>query len=80
MTLVVQNFSQMGLIGSAVTTTIKSTNLNNATTKICNPGIIAGPFSVVTTFAKASTCGNLENPSIKTTKFSWLNCSKCENS
>ena len=64
-----QTLSQMSLIGPIVITTIKSTNLIYATTQICNPVPITGPFSVVTTFAEASTSGNLNNPAFKTAYF-----------
>ena len=64
-----QTLSQMSLIGPIVITTIKSTNLICATTQICNSVPIAGPSSVVTTFAEASTSGNLNNPAITTAYF-----------
>ena len=66
---VVQTLSQTSLVGPAIATTIKSTNLVNATTQKCNPVPIAGPSSVITTFAEASTSGNLYNPAIKTRHF-----------
>ena len=66
--LVVQTLSQMSLVGPAIATTIKSTNLVTATQK-CDPVPIAGPSSVITTFAEASTSGNLYNPAIKTRHF-----------
>ena len=65
---VVQTLSQMSLVGPAIATTIKSTNLVTTTQK-CNPVPIAGPSSVITTFAEASTSGELYNPAIKTRHF-----------
>ena len=59
----------MSPVGPVLITIIKSTNLVNTTTHICHPVPIAGPSSVVTTFAEASTCGNLYNPAIKITHF-----------
>ena len=67
--LVVQTLSQTSLVGPAVATTIKSTTLVNATTQKYNPVPIAGRSSVITTFAEASTSGNLYNPAIKTRHF-----------
>ena len=54
---VVQTLSQTSLVGPAVATTIKSTNLVNATTQKYNPVPIAGPSSVIA------------NPAIKTRHF-----------
>ena len=64
-----QELSQTSLVGPAIATTIKSTNVVNATTQKYNPVPIAGPSSVITTFAEASTSDNLYNPAIKTEHF-----------